>query len=82
MANDRQIKAIGDISLTLTKLVITLENTNKTQDRFEKTLGELNVAVDALRETQAVQKGQQMMIPFLISTGIGVFFFIINLVSK
>ncbi len=82
MANEKQLKAIGDISLTLTKLVITLENTNKTQDRFEKTLGELNLAVDALREAQAVQKGQQMMIPFLVSASINGFFFVINLIKK
>ncbi len=82
MANGTQIKAIGDISLTLTRLVTTLENTNKTQDRFEVTLGQLSVAVNDLEQTVASMKGQQMMVPFLVSTAIGVFFFIINLIQK
>ena len=82
MANEKQLKAIGDISVTLTELVVTLKNTNKTQDRFEVTLGQLSQAVNDLEQTVAGMRGQQMMVPFLVSTAIGVFFFIINLLRK
>lgn len=77
-----QTKAIGDISVTLVRLVTTLENTNKNQDNFNIALRDLSSTVSDLEQTVASMKGQQMMVPFLVSTAIGVFFFIINIIQK
>ncbi len=82
MSNGNQLKAIGDISITLTRLATTLENTNKNQDNFNIALRDLSDTVSKLEQTVASMKGQQMMVPFLVSTAIGIFFFIINLVKK
>lgn len=79
---NNQTKAIGDISVTLVRLVTTLENTNKNQDNFNIALRDLSSTVSDLEQTVASMKGQQMMVPFLISTAIGVFFFIINIIKK